>query len=135
MAPIRSASKSTSGSSSGGGGGGSKLAPKKNPYTRTKPQSAAEPAAKQKRKFVPKTHTKAGVAVGSKIKKKDPKKRRLADLAKLEKELPKLNMITPAGVVKPRGRKKGKVFVEDKVGRIWGWFGLGLIAVVGDRIG
>lgn len=65
---------------------------------------------------MPKTHTKAGVAVGNnKIKKKDPKKRRLADLAKLEKELPKLNMITPAGVVQPKGRKKGKVFVEDKV--------------------
>lgn len=30
--------------------------------------------------------------------------------------LPKLNMITPVGVVKPRGKKKGKVFVDDKVG-------------------
>lgn len=90
--------------------------------------SLATPAPKQKRKFVPKTHTTAGVAVAGK-KKKDPKKRRLADLAKLEKELPKLNMITPAGVVKPRGKKKGKVFVEDKVwvdfvsgrGGVGGW--------------
>ncbi|KAI9718930.1 MAG: hypothetical protein M1812_003814 [Candelaria pacifica] len=33
-----------------------------------------------------------------------------------DKELgiPKLNMITPAGVVKPRGKKKGKVFVDDR---------------------
>ncbi|KAI1079371.1 60S ribosomal subunit assembly/export protein loc-1 [Whalleya microplaca] len=33
-----------------------------------------------------------------------------------EKELgiPELNMITPIGVTKPRGKKKGKVFVDDK---------------------
>ena len=34
-----------------------------------------------------------------------------------EKELniPALNMITPIGVEKPKGKKKGKVFVDDKV--------------------
>lgn len=34
-----------------------------------------------------------------------------------EKELgiPQLNMITPVGVTKPKGKKKGKVFVDDKV--------------------
>lgn len=34
-----------------------------------------------------------------------------------EKELgiPKLNMITPAGVQLPKGKKKGKVFVDDQV--------------------
>lgn len=34
-----------------------------------------------------------------------------------EKELgiPQLNMITPAGVVAPKGKKKGKVFVDDQV--------------------
>lgn len=34
-----------------------------------------------------------------------------------EKELgiPELNMVTPVGVTKPRGKKKGKVFVDDKV--------------------
>jgi 60S ribosomal subunit assembly/export protein LOC1 len=33
-----------------------------------------------------------------------------------EKELgiPKLNMITPAGVQKPKGKKKGKIFVDDQ---------------------
>ncbi|KAI1498212.1 hypothetical protein F5X99DRAFT_412295 [Biscogniauxia marginata] len=33
-----------------------------------------------------------------------------------EKELgiPQLNMITPVGVTKPKGKKKGKVFVDDK---------------------
>ena len=29
--------------------------------------------------------------------------------------LPQLNMITPVGVQKPRGKKKGKVFVDDVV--------------------
>jgi 60S ribosomal subunit assembly/export protein LOC1 len=29
--------------------------------------------------------------------------------------IPKLNMITPVGVQKPKGQKKGKVFVDDKV--------------------
>ena len=29
--------------------------------------------------------------------------------------LPALNMVTPAGVQKPRGKKKGKVFVDDQV--------------------
>ncbi|KAF2397194.1 hypothetical protein EJ06DRAFT_533374 [Trichodelitschia bisporula] len=28
--------------------------------------------------------------------------------------IPKLNMITPAGVVQPKGQKKGKVFVDDQ---------------------
>lgn len=37
-----------------------------------------------------------------------------------EKELglPKLNMITPVGVQLPKGKKKGKVFVDDQV---WGY--------------
>lgn len=35
-----------------------------------------------------------------------------------EKELgiPELNKITPVGVEKPKGKKKGKVFVDDRVG-------------------
>lgn len=47
----------------------------------------------------------------SKLNKK--KKRRVYT----EKELgiPQLNMITPVGVEKPKGKKKGKVFVDDPV--------------------
>jgi hypothetical protein len=33
--------------------------------------------------------------------------------------LPKLNMITPVGVEKPRGKKKGKIFVDDRVWIFW----------------
>ncbi|RDA83349.1 hypothetical protein CP532_3725 [Ophiocordyceps camponoti-leonardi (nom. inval.)] len=41
---------------------------------------------------------------------KKPKKKTYTDE---ELGIPKLNMITPVGVVKPRGKKKGKVFVDD----------------------
>lgn len=29
--------------------------------------------------------------------------------------IPELNMVTPVGVEKPKGKKKGKVFVDDRV--------------------
>ena len=62
----------------------------------------------------------------SKTPRPPPKQQKTKPLAGLpkkkqrvytEKELgiPKLNMITPVGVVKPRGKKKGKVFVDDQV--------------------
>jgi 60S ribosomal subunit assembly/export protein LOC1 len=37
-----------------------------------------------------------------------------------DKELgiPRLNMITPVGVDLPKGKKKGKVFVDDQVGEL-----------------
>lgn len=40
-----------------------------------------------------------------------------------EKELgiPELNMVTPVGVTKPKGKKKGKVFVDDKVRPVRMW--------------
>jgi 60S ribosomal subunit assembly/export protein LOC1 len=49
---------------------------------------------------------------------------KLADLLKKKKKkvysekelgIPQLNMVTPIGVTKPKGKKKGKVFVDDKV--------------------
>ncbi|KAI4145598.1 MAG: hypothetical protein L6R39_003762 [Caloplaca ligustica] len=42
-----------------------------------------------------------------------PKKRRKVYTEK-ELGLPKLNMITPVGVDRPKGKKKGKVFVDDQ---------------------
>ncbi|KAK5627163.1 hypothetical protein RRF57_002878 [Xylaria bambusicola] len=79
--------------------------------------------------------SKAGSSDGVSKSKKKPtggplgkqvKGRTMADLLKkkkkkvyTEKELgiPQLNMITPVGVTKPKGQKKGKVFVDDKVRR------------------
>lgn len=43
---------------------------------------------------------------------KKPKKKKYTEE---ELGIPKLNMITPVGVVKPPGKKKGKVFVDDRV--------------------
>lgn len=43
---------------------------------------------------------------------KKPKKKTYTDA---ELGIPTLNMITPVGVVKPKGKKKGKIFVDDKV--------------------
>lgn len=43
------------------------------------------------------------------------KKTKKREYTEDELDLPKLNMITPAGVVKPRGKKRGKTFVDDQV--------------------
>lgn len=44
---------------------------------------------------------------------KKPKKKFYTEA---ELNIPTLNMITPVGVEKPKGKKKGKVFVDDTVG-------------------
>ena len=36
--------------------------------------------------------------------------------------IPKLNTIAPAGIQKPKGKKKGKVFVDDQVWNLLGLF-------------
>lgn len=46
------------------------------------------------------------------------KKRRKKVYTAKELGIPELNMVTPVGVEKPKGKKKGKVFVDDRVGRI-----------------
>ncbi|KAK6541800.1 60S ribosomal subunit assembly/export protein [Orbilia ellipsospora] len=58
------------------------------------------------------TNTKSSSS-SSRIRKphKKPVKERYTDA---QLKLPTLNGIIPAGVTKPRGKKKGKVFVEDK---------------------
>jgi len=59
---------------------------------------------------------------------KNKKKKRV--YTEEELGIPKLNMITPVGVLKPKGKKKGKVFVDDRVSLsklletrlvVWGW--------------
>lgn len=44
------------------------------------------------------------------------KKTKKREFTEAELDLPELNMITPVGVVKPSGKKKGKTFVDDQVG-------------------
>ena len=52
-----------------------------------------------------------GLSNASDLMKK--KKKRVYSEAELG--IPQLNMITPIGVQKPKGVKKGKVFVDDRV--------------------
>ena len=48
-----------------------------------------------------------------------------------ELDLPKLNAITPVGVVTPKGKKKGKVFVDDQVSFfLFFWVGLGRMGLM-----
>ncbi|KAK1599743.1 uncharacterized protein LY79DRAFT_665362 [Colletotrichum navitas] len=42
------------------------------------------------------------------------KKRKKKVYTEEELDIPKLNMVTPVGVTKPKGKKKGKVFVDDR---------------------
>jgi 60S ribosomal subunit assembly/export protein LOC1 len=44
------------------------------------------------------------------------KKTKTRQYTEKELALPTLNMITPVGVETPRGKKKGKTFVDDQVG-------------------
>ncbi|KAF3931518.1 hypothetical protein ABW19_dt0206336 [Dactylella cylindrospora] len=57
--------------------------------------------------------TSKPISTSSKVRKphKKPLKDRYTDA---QLKLPTLNGIIPAGITKPRGKKKGKVFVEDK---------------------
>ena len=50
-----------------------------------------------------------------KTKSTGPLKKKKKVYADKELGLPHLNMITPVGVQKPRGKKKGKIFVDDVV--------------------
>jgi len=43
-----------------------------------------------------------------------PKRKKQRVYTDKELGLPALNMITPAGVQKPKGKKKGKIFVDDR---------------------
>lgn len=47
-----------------------------------------------------------------------PAKRKRRVYTEKELGLPKLNTITPVGVDLPKGKKKGKVFVDDQVGEL-----------------
>ncbi|TVY60744.1 60S ribosomal subunit assembly/export protein loc1 [Lachnellula suecica] len=49
-----------------------------------------------------------------KLKKGEAGKKKRRVYTEKELEIPQLNMITPVGVEKPKGKKKGKVFVDDR---------------------
>lgn len=57
---------------------------------------------------------KAPVKPGQLAKELQKKKKRKV-YAEKDLGIPELNMVTPIGVQKPKGQKKGKVFVDDRV--------------------
>ena len=77
----------------------------------SKPSSSASSSKNKKQSSI----HKAARASKSKVKKVQtkPKKKGRRWYPEEELQLPKLNMVTPAGVGKPKGKKKGKVFVDD----------------------
>jgi 60S ribosomal subunit assembly/export protein LOC1 len=89
----------------------------------TKPSSKAPRTSKGGSKGpapgVSKKGAKGGKAPPPKQQKTKPKsagpdkKKKKRVYTEAELGIPKLNMITPVGVQKPRGKKKGKVFVDD----------------------
>ncbi|KAI9757753.1 MAG: 60S ribosomal subunit assembly/export protein [Lichina confinis] len=90
--PSSSGSKAGPKSSSKAGSSGSKLRPS------SKTSKAKAPPPRQQK-------TKSTLPAAK-------KNRRV--YTEEELDIPKLNMITPIGVHKPKGKKKGKVFVDDK---------------------
>ncbi|EAQ90688.1 predicted protein [Chaetomium globosum CBS 148.51] len=105
MAPTRTIKNKHAAPKAGGSSGG-KGPRKSSDGGISKPKGKSGPKAK-----VPATQIKGRPNLPGLDKNKKKKQR-----VYTEKELgiPELNMITPVGVTKPRGKKKGKVFVDDK---------------------
>ncbi|KAK3299203.1 60S ribosomal subunit assembly/export protein loc-1 [Chaetomium fimeti] len=104
MAPTRTV-KNKHAAPKGGGSSGGK-GPRKSSDGGGISKGKSGPKAK-----VPATQIKGRPNLAGLDKNKKKKQR-----VYTEKELgiPELNMITPVGVTKPKGKKKGKVFVDDK---------------------
>lgn len=105
MAPVKKSIKGTSTKGGPKGGGPSKKS--------AKPRSsgsAPEGISKKKQKSM------ALAKPGGEQKKKSTKhgdKRKRRVYTEKELDIPQLNGIVPAGIAKPKGQKKGKVFVDD----------------------
>ncbi|KAB8237790.1 60S ribosomal subunit assembly/export protein [Aspergillus alliaceus] len=77
-----------------------------------KPLSSASKVSKKAGKRPPPQEVKSKARTEASQLKKTKKR----EYTEAELDLPKLNTITPVGVVKPKGKKKGKVFVDDEEG-------------------
>lgn len=108
MAPTKPSSKGKAGPKGKGGKGGKSGA--------SKPRKGGDkPEGISKRKQKSLSLAKPGGEQKSKsftTKTKDGKKKKRV-YTEGELDIPKLNSIVPAGIAKPKGQKKGKVFVDD----------------------
>ena len=73
--------------------------------------SSSDGVSKSKKPKGPATATQVKEKSRALLAKRPKKKTYTAT----ELGIPELNMVTPVGVVKPKGKKKGKVFVDDQV--------------------
>jgi 60S ribosomal subunit assembly/export protein LOC1 len=101
MAPTKPSSKGKGGPK-GKSGGASK----------SKSGGGKEPEGISKRKQKSMKLAKPGGAQKTKSKANDGRKKKRT-YTEAELDIPKLNSIIPAGIAKPKGQKKGKVFVDD----------------------
>ena len=97
MASTKPASRNAKGRS--GSSQGRKVSKKPSASrTKTQPKQPKNVTKEQKSRPIPK-----------------PVKKKRRIYTEKELQTPQLNKITPAGVQKPKGTKKGKVFVDDQV--------------------
>jgi 60S ribosomal subunit assembly/export protein LOC1 len=87
----------------------------RNSKTSSKPQSDGVSKSKKPKSKGPPPKPQKSVSSLATLKKK----RRV--YTEKELDIPALNMVTPIGVQKPKGKKKGKVFVDDRVCLILGF--------------
>ena len=101
MAPVRGKTVSAKGAN------------KRKAMTNSKPTSRPSSASSKSKSKPPSSSSTSKPR--SSISKKHiiPRKKKRVYTEK-ELGIPALNMITPAGVQKPKGKKKGKVFVDDQ---------------------
>ena len=105
MAPTRTIKNKHAGSKSGVAGGGGKGSKK----------SSSDGVSKSKSRSGSKGKAPAVQVKGRPNLPGLDKKKKQRVYTEKELGIPELNMVTPVGVTKPRGKKKGKVFVDDKV--------------------
>ncbi|KAF2280486.1 uncharacterized protein EI97DRAFT_124253 [Westerdykella ornata] len=86
---------------------------KANSSSKSKPKGSA-PTGISKRKAKSLALAKPGGAQKTKsLTSSDTKQKKKRVYTEKELNIPKLNGIIPAGIAKPKGQKKGKVFVDD----------------------
>ncbi|KAG5301845.1 60S ribosomal subunit assembly/export protein LOC1 [Histoplasma ohiense] len=108
MAPNRgSSSKSTSKPSN-------KSSSSSKSKSKSKPLASSSRVSKPKSKSSIRRPLPKEVTAKPRTAPENLKKRKKRIYTEKELDLPQLNMITPVGVTKPKGMKKGKVFVDDQ---------------------
>ncbi|OXV08203.1 hypothetical protein Egran_04033 [Elaphomyces granulatus] len=97
-------------------GPSAKSSKKKSPKAKSKPSTftSASRVSKSSSKAKTKRPPAKEVKAKSRSAPEQLKKTKKRQYTEKELDLPTLNMITPVGVQKPRGKKKGKTFIDDQ---------------------